>query len=111
LKDIVVILTGSTGHLSVQILDALLCDSRVDRIYAMNRASKNSQSIVERQIERFKDKGFDVDMLSSKKLVYLEGDMTKDDLGCSRAELPTMSVHRRECAFSPLEDTLPNLLL
>ncbi len=35
----VIILTGSTGHLGAEILQGLLRDPRVEKVYALNRAS------------------------------------------------------------------------
>ncbi|KAH9475908.1 putative NRPS-like protein biosynthetic cluster [Psilocybe cubensis] len=79
----VVLLTGSTGNLGAQILEALLRDSRVSRVYALNRTSSGTQSLKERQFERFVDKGFDVGLLESPRLVLLEGDASQKGLGLS----------------------------
>ncbi|KAF8154567.1 hypothetical protein B0H34DRAFT_661311 [Crassisporium funariophilum] len=77
----VVLITGSTGNLGSQVLETILRDPLVKRIYSFNRPSKGSQTIAQRHIERFLDKGFDIELLSSNKLVFVEGDMSKGDLG------------------------------
>ena len=81
----VVLLTGSTGNIGSHILEALLRDSRILRIYAFNRPSPRQPevSLLDRHRERFEDKGFDKALLASEKLVFLEGDASQDDLGVS----------------------------
>ncbi|KAJ7439939.1 putative aminoadipate reductase [Mycena latifolia] len=75
----VVLLTGSTGGLGSHLLEILLRLSSVERVYAFNRKSRASVS--DRQRDAFVDRALDVELLSSKKLVYLEGDTSKADLG------------------------------
>ncbi|KAJ7236044.1 hypothetical protein B0H12DRAFT_1256714 [Mycena haematopus] len=75
----VVLLTGSTGGLGSHILEILLTLPFIDRVYAVNR--KGEMPISERQREAFVDRGLDVALLSSDKLVYLESDTAKDNLG------------------------------
>ncbi|KIK55489.1 hypothetical protein GYMLUDRAFT_99487 [Collybiopsis luxurians FD-317 M1] len=58
----VVLLTGSTGNLGAQILASLLENHSVG-------------------LERFEDKGLDIDLLSSGKLVHLEGESSQSKLG------------------------------
>lgn len=77
----VVLLTGSTGNLGAQILEALLRDSRVSQVYTLNRASSGSKSLKERHVERFVEKGLDVALLESPRLVLLEGDASQKKLG------------------------------
>lgn len=76
----VVLLTGSTGGLGSQLLSACLCDNHVQRIYVLNRPSVKATS-EERHRSTFLDRGLDVGLLASPKLVYLEGDAGKDQLG------------------------------
>ncbi|KAJ7865231.1 putative aminoadipate reductase [Mycena leptocephala] len=76
---IVVLLTGSTGGLGSHILEILLGLASVERVYAFNRRGRTPVS--ERQTEAFVDRALDVQLLSSDKLVYLEGDASKQDLG------------------------------
>ncbi|KAJ7683142.1 putative aminoadipate reductase [Mycena rosella] len=75
----VVFLTGSTGGLGSHILEMLLNHASVERVYAFNRRGRTPLS--ERQKDAFVDRALDVNLLSSEKLVYLEGDTSKSDLG------------------------------
>ncbi|GLB38113.1 putative acetyl-CoA synthetase-like protein [Lyophyllum shimeji] len=78
----VVLLTGSTGNLGAEILAALLADGRVGRVYALNRAPKEAgKTMRERHVERFVDKALDVGLLSSERLVFVEGDTALPRLG------------------------------
>jgi hypothetical protein len=74
----VVLLTGSTGGLGSHILEIFLSLSSTERVYAFNRRGRTSAS--ERQRAAFIERGLDVALLSSEKLVYLEGDTAKEDL-------------------------------
>ncbi|KAJ7488851.1 putative aminoadipate reductase [Mycena latifolia] len=76
---VVVLLTGSTGGLGSHLLEMLLSLASVERVYAFNR--KGRTHVSERQKEAFTDRALDVNFLSSGKLVYLEGDTSKPDLG------------------------------
>lgn len=77
----VVLLTGSTGNIGSHILEALLREPRILRIYTFNRPSSRQVSLLDRHRDRFEDKGFDKALLSSEKLVFLEGDASQDCLG------------------------------
>ena len=77
----VVLLTGSTGNLGAQILASLLEAENVEQVYALNRPSSGSKSMLERHRERFEDKALDVSLLASEKLVFLEGDAASPSLG------------------------------
>ncbi|KAJ6482180.1 putative aminoadipate reductase [Mycena vitilis] len=76
---IVVLLTGSTGGLGSHMLEILLRLPSIERVYAFNRRGRNSAS--ERQLDAFTDRALDISLLSSPKLVYLEGDASSADLG------------------------------
>ncbi|KAH7928011.1 putative aminoadipate reductase [Leucogyrophana mollusca] len=76
----VVLLTGSTGGLGTYLLASLLENKDVTTVYAFNRPSKGT-TIEERQKAGFEDRGFDVALLASKKLSYLEGDAAQEHLG------------------------------
>ncbi|KAJ7360799.1 putative aminoadipate reductase [Mycena albidolilacea] len=78
-NGMVVLLTGSTGGLGSHILEILLSLPSTERVYAFNRRGRTSAS--ERQRAAFIDRGLNVALLSSEKLVYLEGDTAKEDLG------------------------------
>ncbi|RDB20216.1 Non-canonical non-ribosomal peptide synthetase FUB8 [Hypsizygus marmoreus] len=82
----VVLLTGSSGNLGSQILATLLEDDRIEKVYAFNRRSTGAPTILARHVERFKDRGLDVSLLESKKLVFLSGDTTQPDLGLDRGQ-------------------------
>ena len=86
-----VLLTGSTGNLGSQILESLLRDSNVEKIYALNRPS--SQGALARHEQRFEDKGFDVELLRQDKLRLLEGDASDLKLGLAD------DVYQEVCAF------------
>ncbi|KAF5384130.1 hypothetical protein D9615_003351 [Tricholomella constricta] len=80
----IVLLTGSTGNLGAQLLAALLQDDRVEKVYAFNRPAEGSQSILERHLERFRDRGLDLALLDSQKLVFVVGDLTQPNLSLDR---------------------------
>lgn len=84
-SNMVVLLTGSTGNLGSHILEALLQDTSVTTVYVLNRPSSGLQSIQERQAERFADKTLDTTLLSSNRLVYLEGETSHHNLGLTTA--------------------------
>jgi len=78
----VILLTGSTGGLGSYILEALIRDSTVSRIYAFNRkSSRVSGSLQERQRASFEDRDIDVSLFESEKVVLLEGDTAAERLG------------------------------
>lgn len=79
--SVVVLLTGSTGNLGAQMLVSLIERNRVAKVYTFNRPS--TSSIFARHKERFEDKGLDAGLLSSDKLVFLEGELSKPNLGLS----------------------------
>ncbi|KAF8956600.1 hypothetical protein BDZ97DRAFT_2062868 [Flammula alnicola] len=79
--DAVVLLTGSTGNLGAQLLESLLRDPRVTTVYVLNRPSSGPKSVEERQAERFADKGLDASLLSTERLVFLEGEASHRNLG------------------------------
>ncbi|KAJ6457233.1 acetyl-CoA synthetase-like protein [Mycena sanguinolenta] len=75
----VVLLTGSTGGLGSHILENLLSHPAIERVYAFNRQGRIPVS--ERQRGAFVDRALDITLLASEKLIYLEGDTAKEDLG------------------------------
>ncbi|KAJ3842699.1 putative aminoadipate reductase [Lentinula raphanica] len=76
----VVLLTGSTGNLGAQLLEMLLSNEAVARVYTLNRPAAKA-SMLERHRERFEDKALDTSLLQSEKLVFLEGETSKPNLG------------------------------
>lgn len=78
---VVVLLTGSTGSLGSFLLESLLKDTSVNKVYAYNRPSRGGVRILDRQTEAFEDRGLDAALLSSEKLVLVEGDSALEHLG------------------------------
>ena len=70
-KDLVVLLTGSTGSLGSHLLATFLQDSRVQKVYTLDRGSQ-SEDVKTRQKASFEDKGLSVELLLSEKLVALK---------------------------------------
>ena len=78
LRGDVYLLTGTTGSLGSNMLAQLLEAPGVTRVYAFNRPSK-AATLRARQLSAFKERGMNVDLLSSEKLVYVEGDLSAPD--------------------------------
>lgn len=76
----VVLLTGTTGWLGSLVLAELL-RSNVERVYAVNRRGTR---LFDRQVQAFKERGIDVSLASSEKLILLEADLTKEDFGVDK---------------------------
>ena len=77
-----IVVTGTTGGLGSHLLAQMICNDRVERIWALNRKSTVSgQSVQQRQLNSFKDKLLDVDLLRHPKLVLLDSDLTQERLG------------------------------
>ncbi|TCD65176.1 putative NRPS-like protein biosynthetic cluster [Steccherinum ochraceum] len=74
---VVVLLTGSTGNLGSHVLESLLLDERVTRVFTLNRHSSRK----DRQRDAFIDGKFSLELLKSKKLSPLIGDTSLPDLG------------------------------
>ena len=70
----VYLLTGTTGSLGSNMLAQLLEAPGVTRVYAFNRPS-TSTTLRARQVSAFEKRGLNTDLLSSDKLVYIEGDL------------------------------------
>jgi hypothetical protein len=90
-KSTVVLLTGSTGNIGAQILSNLLEDKAVDRVYALNRPSSASQSMLERHKARFEDKNLDVSLLDTERLVFVEADASEERFGLDEATYEEVS--------------------
>ncbi|KAI0345580.1 acetyl-CoA synthetase-like protein [Trametopsis cervina] len=76
----IVLLTGSTGNLGAHILAALLRDSRVSKVYTLDRPSSETP-VATRLASAFEDRGLPVDLLSSDKLVPLAGNLSAENFG------------------------------
>ena len=77
----VVLLTGSTGGLGSHLLELLLRDDGVQKVYAFNRPAKTSATIFERHQNTFADRGLDITLLRSEKLVFVESETALPKLG------------------------------
>jgi FlaA1/EpsC-like NDP-sugar epimerase len=77
----VVIVTGSTGYLGSQVLEGLLTDQRISKVYALSRPGKDGDSVAERHVKRFREKGLNEELLKSSKLTFLETDAAAENLG------------------------------
>lgn len=74
----VVLVTGTTGWLGSLMLAELLQDPTVKRVYALNRKVGLTR---ERQVRAFEEKGIDVKLATSNKLVLLDADLTVEGFG------------------------------
>ncbi|KAJ6458386.1 hypothetical protein C8R47DRAFT_1203181 [Mycena vitilis] len=73
----VVLVTGTTGVLGCYLLQSLLADDSVLRVYSINRSSAQQQALRDRQASAFLGRGIDVGILDSPKLSLLSGDLSK----------------------------------
>lgn len=81
-KDEIILLTGSTGSFGSHILAHVLSTPGVARVFAMNRRSDNRE-LLTRQTSAFEERGLDVSLLQSERLLLLEGDLHEEKLGLS----------------------------
>lgn len=78
----IVLLTGSTGSFGTYILESLIKDPTVSKVYALNRQDvRRARSVYLRQSARLDERGLDFNILNSDKLFLLEGDAALDNLG------------------------------
>ncbi|KAH8102917.1 hypothetical protein BXZ70DRAFT_1057354, partial [Cristinia sonorae] len=81
-EDVVVLLTGSTGSLGAHVLASLLADDTIKNVITLNRGT----DVEQRQKSAFQTRGLPTELLNSKKLRSLVGDMKERDLGLSEVE-------------------------
>ena len=74
-RENVYLLTGTTGCLGSNMVAQLLEASATARVYAFNRPSKTT-TLRARHLSSFKQRGLDTGLLSSEKLVFVEGDLS-----------------------------------
>ncbi|KAH9834865.1 uncharacterized protein C8Q71DRAFT_797672 [Rhodofomes roseus] len=79
----IVLVTGTTGSFGCHLLSQLAAKKDVKRIYALNRASADQQSLHQRQKEAIASRGLDARILDSGKILLLEGDLTTARFGLS----------------------------
>ncbi|KLO13764.1 acetyl-CoA synthetase-like protein [Schizopora paradoxa] len=77
----VVILTGSTGGLGCVLLEKLLSCVQVSMVYALNRPS--SKNLRARQESVLQERGIDVSIINSPKLILLECNVNEPQFGLS----------------------------
>ncbi|EFR05300.1 ochratoxin A non-ribosomal peptide synthetase [Nannizzia gypsea CBS 118893] len=76
-KSHYVILTGSTGSLGTYLLNCLLNDDSVTKVYCLNRSEAG-----ERQVESFKQKGLKTELL--EKAEFLTASISNERLGLGK---------------------------
>lgn len=80
-----VLVTGTTGELGSYLLAQLIGDETVSKVYACNRVSQHGKSLRDRQSLALVDRGLDVGILDSPKLVLFEGDIENPRFNLSPA--------------------------
>jgi FlaA1/EpsC-like NDP-sugar epimerase len=87
-----IVLTGTTGALGSHLLAQLLKSDKVERVWALNRRSKDGIAATEkRQQASFEEKKLEVELLQSGKLVFLESDLAEGGLGLEKEVLEDVS--------------------
>ncbi|GJE93538.1 acetyl-CoA synthetase-like protein [Phanerochaete sordida] len=81
--DEVVLVTGTTGGLGAALLAQLVQSAAVTRVYALNR--KSSTPLAERQRASLAERGYDVDLVASPKLVLVETAVEDSKIGVEDA--------------------------
>ncbi|KAH6903053.1 male sterility protein-domain-containing protein [Coprinopsis sp. MPI-PUGE-AT-0042] len=81
----VILLTGTTGLLGAYLLDVLLRDDGVAKVYAFNRQGRDSGSLWDRHVQGFLERGLDSSVLQEfqQKLQLVEGNLTQENFGVS----------------------------
>ncbi len=90
-NEVVVLLTGTTGGLGSALLVKLIESPGVSRVYALNR--KSGSNILLRQKEAFAMRALDASVLTSTKLVLLEGDFVDAKLGLDEPRYNEVSLN------------------
>lgn len=80
----VVLLTGSTGNLGSALLEYMVARPCFVRIYAFNRKDRHGRDIKQRQSEALIERGFDSSIVNSPKIIFVEGDTARPDLGIEK---------------------------
>jgi thioester reductase-like protein len=77
-----VLLTGSTCSIGSHLLEALVQDPSVTKVYALNRKdASGARSVYIRQATSFRERALDFGALNSEKLELLEGDLEAENFG------------------------------
>ncbi len=93
-SQIVVLLTGSTGNVGCHVLESLLSEPGVSKVYTFNRSSAVPQA--ERQKDAFEARNLPVAVLESPKLVHLVGDLAIENFGLEKAVFDEV---RKSCSL------------
>ena len=105
-KDVVLV-TGTTGGFGCDVLEHLLRNDDVAKVYALNRASTRA---LDRQHARFRERGLDESLLSSSKFTMVEGTLDAPDFGLLPEllhEVLRLSLGRNMLSNSPsMSDTV-----
>ncbi|KZS89154.1 acetyl-CoA synthetase-like protein [Sistotremastrum niveocremeum HHB9708] len=82
----VVAVTGTTGSVGSFLVDRLLRDPEIDKIYCLNR--KSSKKTTERQTGAFQDRGLDHSLLETMpdRLRFIDVDLSQSNLGLSEVD-------------------------
>ncbi|GJJ14254.1 putative PKS-like protein biosynthetic cluster [Clathrus columnatus] len=82
----VVLVTGTTGGIGTAVLANLFSLESVSRIYAFNRPppSNVTTSLYQRQALSLRERGYNEKILEGGKIVLVEGDQSRFDLGISK---------------------------
>lgn len=85
----VIFVTGSSGTLGIAILNQLLQQEAFMRVYVFNRPPQLGQTSLQKHIAAFKSRHFDTSLLTTDKLVFLEGTLDQPYFG-----LPSNTYHK-----------------
>lgn len=77
----VVLITGSTGYFGANILARLLTSDTVDEVIVIVRKNASGDTALQRQTSAFSRAGLDVQLLETKPVQLLEGDLSVDGFG------------------------------
>ncbi|KAH7912486.1 acetyl-CoA synthetase-like protein [Hygrophoropsis aurantiaca] len=76
----VVLVTGTTGALGCGVLAHLAKSDSVQTVYAFNRSSSKGESLLRRQQEALRTRGYSPDIATQPKVVLVEGDLSATGL-------------------------------
>lgn len=97
----VILITGTTGAIGTAVLANLATLDSVSRIYAFNRHPSSSKPLYQRQASSLRDRGYSEKILENGKIVLVEGDQSKYDLGIPKDLFEEVGY----CFFSHMDKT------
>lgn len=77
----VVLVTGTTGSLGINVLNNLISLDAVQKVYVFNRNSHSGGHSRDRHIQATRLQGLDESLMDSPKIVFFEGDITLVNMG------------------------------